>query len=201
MIVRQIRLAGSAGLQQKFEEIKSRLSLEGLFDLDQKSKIPDLPKKIALITAPKSAAIEDFLNIFFRRSKSTNITVVPALVQGDKAAKSVIDGLKLVEKFNQKKSVEPFDCIVICRGGGSLEDLWAFNNEELARMVYSLKIPVVSAIGHQTDFTILDFVSDLRAETPSQQLKYYLKKPPDDAKDRAFRTDIYSGDEFLSRKL
>ena len=176
LIVRQIRLAGSAGLQQKFEEIKSRLSLEGLFDLEQKSKIPDLPKKIALITAPKSAAIEDFLNIFLRRSKSTNITVVPALVQGDKAAKSVINGLKLIEKFNQKKSVEPFDCIVICRGGGSLEDLWAFNNEELARLVYSIKIPVVSAIGHQTDFTILDFVADLRAETPSAAAEILSEK-------------------------
>ena len=152
---------GAGELALKFEQLKEKLQNEGLFDLSHKKPLPQYPERIGIITSPTGAAIEDMLNIFTRRFPACNLLLYPALVQGDNAAKTLIDGINF---FNNNEKV---DVIVIGRGGGSAEDLWCFNDESLARRIYSSDIPVVSCIGHETDFTIADFVSDLRAPTPS----------------------------------
>lgn len=141
--------------------MKAKLSQEGLFDIETKLKIPEFPKRIAVITAEHGAALQDFLNVFKRRSLWTDILIVPAIVQGDGAPQSLISAL------NKAQKIEDIEVIVLTRGGGSLEDLWAFNDENLVRAIYNCKIPVISAVGHQVDFTLCDYVSDLRSETPT----------------------------------
>ncbi len=152
---------GAGELALKFEQLKEKLQNEGLFDLAHKKPIPSYPEKIGIITSPTGAAIEDMLNIFSRRFPVSQLLLYPALVQGDNAAKTLIDGINY---FDENEKV---DVIVIGRGGGSAEDLWCFNDEGLARRIYNSIVPIVSCIGHETDFTIADFVSDLRAPTPS----------------------------------
>ncbi|MCY4512642.1 MAG: exodeoxyribonuclease VII large subunit, partial [Bdellovibrionales bacterium] len=139
---------------------KNKLKKEGLFDKDHKKSIPPLPSHIAIITSPTGAALRDILKILHRRFKGAQVTVIPALVQGTEAAKSLITALGQAQYL-------PIDALIIGRGGGSMEDLWAFNNEDLARAIHHCPIPVISAVGHEIDFTICDFVSDLRAPTPS----------------------------------
>ena len=152
---------GAGDLALAFEQLKEKLKNEGLFDTKHKKSLPEYPEKIGIITSPTGAAVQDMLNIFTRRFPMCNLILFPALVQGDNAAKSMIDGLNYFEQ------VEKVDIIVIGRGGGSAEDLWCFNDEMLARSIFTCKTPVVSCVGHETDFTIADFVSDLRAPTPS----------------------------------
>ncbi len=152
---------GVGSLYIAFEQLKAKLALEGLFDESKKLPIPKIPKRIGVITSPTGAAVRDIINITGRRFPYTEIIVFPSLVQGTDAPASLCRG---VEYFNETHSV---DTIIIGRGGGSLEDLWAFNDERLARAIYCSKIPVISAVGHETDFTICDFVSDVRAPTPS----------------------------------
>ena len=123
-----------------------------------------MPKHIALVTSPTGAALRDILNVLERRYKNTQITLIPALVQGKGAAKSIVQALKMAEKFNIES---PIDVMIVGRGGGSIEDLWCFNDEEVARAIFHSSIPIVSAVGHEIDFTISDFVADLRAPTPS----------------------------------
>ena len=166
LIIKKISLVGEGDLKAKFELLKRKLFDEGLFEPAQKKSLPKYPTKIAVISAEKSAALQDFLNIHNRRSKSCDILVVPAVMQGDESSTSVINGLKKIKLYENKHNCH-FDCVVICRGGGSVEDLNSFNDEILAREVFKFDIPIISAIGHQTDFTILDFVADFRAETPS----------------------------------
>lgn len=161
LVVKQLFPAGKGNLQVEFELLKQKLTAEGLFDISSKKKIPDFPSKIAVITSESGAALVDFTNIFKRRSIWMDLTIFPSLVQGDTAPQSIIKALKLAESIGQ------FDVIVITRGGGSMEDLWAFNNEELVRTMAKCKTPIISAIGHEVDFTLCDFVADLRAETPS----------------------------------
>src|SRR5581483_2335259 len=152
---------GAGALQIAFEQLKARLAAEGLFDSARKKPIPVLPRRIGIVTSPRGAAIQDILNILRRRHETVNVLIYPAQVQGEAAPREVASGIRF---FNRARSV---DVIVVARGGGSLEDLAAFNHEALARIVAGSTIPVISAIGHETDFTIVDFVADLRAPTPS----------------------------------
>ena len=152
---------GAGALQIAFEQLKSKLAAEGLFDAARKKPLPLLPRRIGIVTSPRGAAIQDMLNILRRRHASVPILIYPAQVQGEAAAGEVRAGLQY---FNRARNVE---VIVVARGGGSIEDLAAFNDEGLARAIASSTIPVISAVGHETDFTIADFVADLRAPTPS----------------------------------
>lgn len=152
---------GIGDLALQFEELKKKLEKEGLFSNEHKKPIPRFPKSIGVITSPTGAAVQDILNILSRRFPSVDIVMAPVLVQGDNAP---IDLTNAVKMFSDNPCV---DVIIIGRGGGSIEDLWAFNDENLARAIYDCPIPVISAVGHETDFTICDFVSDLRAPTPS----------------------------------
>ena len=152
---------GAGALQLAFEQLKAKLAAEGLFDTSRKKPIPALPRCIGVVTSARGAALQDILNILRRRHESVSVLIYDARVQGESAASEVGDGVK---HFNRARNV---DVIVVARGGGSFEDLFAFNDEALARTVAASKIPVISAVGHETDFTICDFVADLRAPTPS----------------------------------
>jgi exodeoxyribonuclease VII large subunit len=152
---------GAGALQLAFEQLKAKLAQEGLFDKARKKPAPVLPRRIGIVTSPRGAALHDMLNVLARRHESVGILIYPAQVQGETAASEVAAGVKY---FNRAKGV---DVIIVARGGGSIEDLAAFNDETLARTIAASALPVISAIGHETDFTIADFVADLRAPTPS----------------------------------
>ncbi len=152
---------GAGALQLAFEQLKAKLAAEGLFDAGRKKPIPTLPRCIGVVTSARGAALQDILNILRRRHESVSVLIYDARVQGESAAAEVSAGVK---HFNRTRNV---DVIVVARGGGSFEDLFAFNDEALARAIAASKIPVISAVGHETDFTICDFVADLRAPTPS----------------------------------
>jgi exodeoxyribonuclease VII large subunit len=160
---------GAGALQIAFEQLKAKLQAEGLFDALRKKPIPALPRIIGIVTSPQAAALRDILNVLRRRHHTANVLIYPAQVQGETAAAEVSAAVKY---FNRAKTVE---VIIIARGGGSAEDLAAFNHEGLARVVFSSQIPVISAIGHETDFTIIDFVSDLRAPTPSAAAELVIR--------------------------
>lgn len=151
---------GVGNLYLKFEELKKKLSNEGLFNQEHKRPIPKFPKKIGIVTAPTGAAIRDILSTIKRRFPSTETILFPALVQGDLAAPDIVKQIKKADEYN-------LDVLIVGRGGGSIEDLWAFNEEIVARAIYDAKTPIISAVGHEIDFTISDFVSDLRAPTPT----------------------------------
>jgi exodeoxyribonuclease VII large subunit len=161
LIVEHIEPMGAGALQVAFEQLKARLAEEGLFDPKRKRRLPSFPTRIAVVTSPSGAAIQDMLNILRRRAPHIRVTVVPAIVQGDSAPAQIIRGLELANRHSLG------DIVVLARGGGSIEDLWCFNDEELARAIVASRLPVISAVGHEIDFTISDFVSDLRAPTPS----------------------------------
>lgn len=160
--VKSISLDGQGDLYLKFEELKNKLKAEGLFNPEYKKQIPFLPKRVGVITSKTGAVIRDIINVSTRRFNNVNLLVYPAAVQGVNTAETVIKG---VETFNNMEN--KVDVIIIARGGGSFEDLFGFNDENLARAIFKSEIPIVSAVGHETDFTICDFVSDLRAPTPS----------------------------------
>jgi exodeoxyribonuclease VII large subunit len=152
---------GKGNLYEQFEKLKKKLEAEGLFDASAKKPIPTFPKRVGVATAPTGAAVRDIINILSRRFPYADICLYPVLVQGDGAAESVC---RAIEYFNDNSAA---DVLIIGRGGGSMEDLWAFNEEILARAIFKSEIPIISAVGHETDFTISDFVADLRAPTPS----------------------------------
>ena len=160
---------GAGALQIAFEQLKAKLEAEGLFDAARKKAIPALPGRIGVVTSPQAAALRDILNILQRRHHSASVLIYPAQVQGETAAHEVRAGIRY---FNQARNV---DVIVVARGGGSAEDLAAFNDEALARAVAASEIPVISAVGHETDFTIIDFVADLRASTPSAAAEMVIR--------------------------
>lgn len=162
LYVKEIIEAGKGELYLAFERLKAKLRDEGLFSEEVKKKLPFIPQNIAVITSPTGAAIRDVITISLRRFPNLSILVVPSLVQGTSAAQEIA---KKIDFLN--KHFKDIDFIIISRGGGSLEELWAFNEEILARSIYNSKIPIVSAVGHETDFTISDFVADLRSPTPS----------------------------------
>lgn len=159
--VESMESAGEGALQQAFERLKNSLQLEGLFDASHKKPLPIKPERVAIITSPVGAAVRDMIIAFRRRFPLTELTILPSLVQGKDAAKNILKQLQRADGSDH------FDAIVLGRGGGSLEDLWSFNDEALARAVFHAKTPIVSAVGHETDFTITDFVADVRAATPT----------------------------------
>jgi exodeoxyribonuclease VII large subunit len=160
---------GAGALQVAFEQLKAKLEAEGLFDSGRKKAIPTLPQRIGIVTSPQAAALRDILNVLRRRHHTVNVLIFPAQVQGEAAALEVSAGVRY---FNKARSV---DVIIVARGGGSAEDLAAFNHEGLARAIAGSEIPVISAVGHETDFTIIDFVSDLRAPTPSAAAEIVIR--------------------------
>ncbi len=162
IIIRAALPDGVGDLTKRFEALKQKLSEEGLFDKSRKRAIPQLPRNIAVISSPTGAAIQDFCRILMRRGWKGNIFILPARVQGAESASEIVKQIEYAQnsEFN-------FDLLVLTRGGGSLEDLWSFNEEIVARAVAASKIPTISAVGHEIDFTLSDFASDLRAETPS----------------------------------
>jgi len=160
---------GAGALQIAFEQLKAKLEAEGLFEPARKKLIPSLPQKIGIVTSPQAAALRDILNILRRRHQTANVLIYPAQVQGEAAALEVSAGIRY---FNKSRSV---DVIIVARGGGSTEDLAAFNHEGLARTISTSEIPVISAVGHETDFTIIDFVADLRAPTPSAAAELVIR--------------------------
>lgn len=152
---------GIGDLYVAFEELKNKLSREGLFDPEHKKPLPKYPRKVGVVTAPTGAAIRDIINVLTRRFSYSDVVLYPVLVQGENSARSIVEAIRY---FNDTKSA---DVLIVGRGGGSIEDLWSFNEEIVAREIYQSEIPIVSAVGHEIDFTIADFVADLRAPTPS----------------------------------
>lgn len=164
---------GAGALQKAFEQLKEKLKREGLFDSAKKRPIPALPKHIAIVTSPTGAAIRDMINVLSRRNRAVQITVVPTIVQGESAAPQIIEAMK------KAFQIPDVDVIIVGRGGGSIEDMWCFNDEKLARLIASSPVPVISAVGHEIDFTIADFVADLRAPTPSAAAELVVKNTAD----------------------
>ncbi|MBR1532103.1 MAG: exodeoxyribonuclease VII large subunit [Eubacterium sp.] len=161
LYVRDMQVDGVGDLTVAFEQLKAKLEAEGLFDESHRKPIPKYPRKVGVVTSNMGAAVEDIKNVISRRFPLCEIVICPTIVQGDLAAPDIVKSIKTLD------SMEGIDTIIVGRGGGSIEDLWAFNTEEVARAVYACKTPVISAVGHETDTTICDFVADLRAPTPS----------------------------------
>ena len=161
MYIEEMQPDGVGALQVAFEQLKKKLAEEGLFDESRKRPLPSYPSRVGVITSPTGAAVRDILNVLGRRYPLAQVVFCPVLVQGDGAAPSIVDAIR---RFN---AIGAADVLIVGRGGGSIEDLWAFNEESVARAVAASAIPVISAVGHETDFTICDFVADLRAPTPS----------------------------------
>jgi len=157
---------GAGALQVAFEQLKAKLAEEGLFASTRKRPMPAMPQRVGIVTSPRGAAVQDMLNILKRRHQGVHVLIFPAQVQGEGAALEVSAGIRYFNSPAAKK-FGAVDIIIVARGGGSVEDLWAFNNEGLARTIAASAIPIISAVGHETDFTIADFVADLRAPTPS----------------------------------
>jgi exodeoxyribonuclease VII large subunit len=161
LTVEHVEPLGAGALQIAFEQLKAKLAAEGLFESSRKRSLPTHPVRIAVVTSPSGAAIQDMLNILGRRAPHIRVTVIPAVVQGESAPAQIIRGLEQANRYHLG------DIVILARGGGSIEDMWCFNDENLARAIAASRLPVISAVGHEIDFTISDFVSDLRAPTPS----------------------------------
>jgi exodeoxyribonuclease VII large subunit len=161
LYVQQIKSDGIGELYKKFEKLKQDLEAEGYFQEKNKKTIPRYPRKVGIVTSDTGAAIKDMINVSRRRNPYISLLLYPSLVQGDGAASNIVKGIKYLD------SLEDVDVIIIGRGGGSIEDLWAFNEKDVAKCIYEANTPIISAVGHETDFTIADFVADLRAPTPS----------------------------------
>jgi exodeoxyribonuclease VII large subunit len=161
LIVEYMEPVGIGALQLGFEQLKRRLAAEGLFDMERKRQLPLLPRCIGIVTSPTGAAVRDILRVIRRRNEAMNVLIAPARVQGEGAAREIA---RAIELLNEREEI---DVIIVGRGGGSIEDLWCFNEEAVARAIFNSRAPVISAVGHETDFTIADFVADLRASTPS----------------------------------
>jgi exodeoxyribonuclease VII large subunit len=166
ILVESLQPVGEGALKVAFEQIKAKLAKGGLFDEELKRRLPYFPKRVGVVTSPNGAAFHDILNVLGRRTKTVHITLIPTRVQGETAGEEIEKAIKFANKFNEI-SDEKFDVLIVGRGGGSSEDLWAFNEERVARAIRNSKIPVISAVGHEIDFTIADFVADVRAATPS----------------------------------
>ena len=167
LIVKNIEPAGAGNLMQKFEALKNKLEIEGLFDPDKKLSIPSSPKHIGIVTSSSTAAFQDIISTVQRRSPSSQVSLSEAIVQGDNAHVSIINALNRIVLFNEINPENKIDVVILSRGGGSIEDLWCFNNEDLAREIFSFPIPTISGVGHEIDFTVCDFVSDIRVPTPT----------------------------------
>jgi exodeoxyribonuclease VII large subunit len=188
LIARMIEESGKGDLQKAFEELKEKLQKEGLFDTGRKRPIPFLPRHIGIVTSPTGAAIRDMLNILRRRFSNLHIVIAPVKVQGDGAAREIATAIDLLNKR------EDLDVLIIGRGGGNIEDLWSFNEEVVARAIFRSRLPVISAVGHEIDFTISDFVADLRAPTPSAAAEIVVRPRAD------FEEQIRSLSKRLARE-
>ena len=191
--VDQVEPDGVGALQQAYEEMRKRLESEGLFELDRKRTLPELPSRIAVITSPTGAVIQDIINVLTRRYPLAEIILIPTSVQGDKAAPEI------VQAFKALNAIDDIDVAIVARGGGSLEDLWAFNEEIVARAIFASNVPVISAIGHETDTTIADFVADRRAPTPSAAAEIVAP----DVRDLGANVSSFTSriDEIISRNI
>ena len=168
LIVEALEPVGAGALQLAFEQTKARLQAEGLFATELKRAIPFFPRRVGVVTSPTGAAIRDIINVISRRTRSVHVLFVPARVQGEGAAAEIVRAIKFLNEHHARGTHDSrIDVIVVGRGGGSIEDLWAFNEEAVARAIRNSAIPIISAVGHETDFTIADFAADLRAPTPS----------------------------------
>lgn len=168
MLVESLEPVGEGALKVAFEQIKTKLAREGLFAEELKRDLPFFPRRIGVVTSPNGAAFHDILNVLSRRTRTVNIVLIPTRVQGETAGEEITKAIETANKFNAGAATdEKIDVLIVGRGGGSSEDLWAFNEERVARAIRSSKIPIISAVGHEIDFTIADFVSDRRAPTPS----------------------------------
>ncbi|WP_396276629.1 exodeoxyribonuclease VII large subunit [Haloimpatiens lingqiaonensis] len=176
----EMQIEGLGELHIAFENLKKKLYEKGMFEEDNKKPLPKYPKKIGVITSPTGAAVRDIINVCKRRNTKMDILIYPTLVQGDAASLGIINALKYLDER------EDIEAIIIARGGGLLEELWAFNDEKLAEAVYKCKTPVVSGVGHETDFTIIDFVSDRRAPTPSAAAEILVPKLEDMVKEISY---------------
>ena len=198
--VKAINEQGIGDLYEAFEKLKSKLEEEGLFKEENKKKIPIMPKVIGVLSSKTGSVIKDIINVSTRRNPNCYIRLIPVPVQGEGAAKEIVRGIELINNNNLA------DVIIIARGGGSLEDLWPFNEEMVAYAIYNSKIPIISAVGHETDFTIADFVADLRAPTPSAAAElanpdiFELKNKINNLNNR-IRLDINKKFEFLRLKI
>ncbi|MDC1339982.1 exodeoxyribonuclease VII large subunit [bacterium] len=202
LIVSSMQPAGSGNLMQQFDKLKKKLDAEGLFIQDIKQNLPTQPKHIGVITSESTAAFQDILTTIQRRAPISQVTLIPATVQGDTAPRALINALQNALEFNNANPENSFDVILMCRGGGSIEDLWAFNNESLAREIFDYPIPIISGVGHEIDFTIADFVADLRAPTPTAAAElvteYYFQL--EDAIEDAKETLLYSFKNLIKEK-
>lgn len=185
LILESVEPKGVGALQLAFLQLKDKLEKEGLFDSSRKKPIPMLPRKIGIITSPTGAAIRDMLQILERRFENLHVVLYPVRVQGEEASSEIV---RAIRHFNKWREV---DVIIVGRGGGSIEDLWPFNEERLARAIYQSRIPIISAVGHETDYTIADFVADLRAPTPSAAAELVVKE----------RGEIENTLRYLERRL
>lgn len=200
LIVEEIEPKGVGALQLAFQQLKEKLLKEGLFDERHKVPIPELPTSIGIVTSPTGAAIRDILNVTRRRFSNVEIIINPVRVQGEGSKDEIAAAIRL---FNKMKNI---DVMIVGRGGGSLEDLWAFNEEVVARAIYDSEIPVISAVGHEIDFTIADFVADLRAPTPSAAAELVIPKKEDlkniiDTHATRLRNALTSKLDMLAQKL
>lgn len=183
VIVEAMEPKGLGALQKAFEQLKEKLAKEGLFDESRKQSLPEIPWKIGIVTSPTGAAIRDMIHVIQRRNPKTSVLLYPAKVQGEGAAEEIAQG---IEELNKRKDI---DVLVVGRGGGSIEDLWAFNEEVVARAIAKSRIPVVSAVGHEIDYTIADFTADLRAPTPSAAAELVVPKLNDIVQDLQYLTN------------
>jgi exodeoxyribonuclease VII large subunit len=165
--------AGVGALQIAFEQLKKKLDAEGLFDPSRKKPLPLLPQRLGIVTSPSGAAIRDILSVLRRRYPNIEVTIYPALVQGEEAPTQIVEGIETLDRMGR------FDVLIVTRGGGSMEDLWAFNDERVARAIAACGTPVISAVGHEIDFTIADFVADMRAPTPSAAAEIVVGRKED----------------------
>jgi exodeoxyribonuclease VII large subunit len=186
ILVELIEPAGLGALQFAFEQLKAKLAAEGLFDTARKKPLPVLPRTVGVVTSPAGAVIRDIVRVLRRRFRNINLLLYPVKVQGEGAAGEIVDAIRFFNRqagaappARPERQVTSVDVIVVARGGGSLEDLWAFNEEPVARAIAASKIPIISAVGHETDFTIADFVADLRAPTPSAAAELVVRRKED----------------------
>ncbi|RKX41000.1 MAG: exodeoxyribonuclease VII large subunit [Verrucomicrobia bacterium] len=209
LIASEMEAAGKGSLQEQFEKLKAKLAAEGLFDESRKKPLPLLPRKIGVVTSPTGAAIRDIINVLTRRFPNLEILLAPVIVQGPTAAKSIAAAIAYLNKVEQASrlladdgenkrdacSTLPIDLLIVGRGGGSIEDLWAFNEEVVARAIFESKIPVISAVGHEIDFTIADFVADVRAPTPSAAAELAVREKS------AFEDELTNHERRLRQSL
>ena len=179
ILIDSLEPVGEGALKVAFEQIKAKLEKEGLFDEALKRPLPAFPRKIAVVTSPNGAAYFDILHVLSRRARSVSVLLIPVRVQGETAGEEIREAIRLANEFNDSGPAEKIDVLIVGRGGGSSEDLWAFNEEHLARAIRGSVIPVISAVGHEVDFTIADFVADMRAPTPSAAAEIVAQREED----------------------